>query len=514
MSTWSQEDFFEPKNEPAHDILDRLYKVLPKLPPLIRYYDEFEDMLRSITTPEEQTKFELSINGVQMSIDFSRFHPRSALLFKHLFVFIVALDRSVSTAMLYITRAYPLTYADVRALLEAGPTGITLFWREFRARDYSHHAYRCAKTLLAMLCELQFNGWSNSYHTFLSTALPLPAIDKFAGVRAGDVFLSADEEALIVRHVDAAVESVAQYALRGNTDELADTLMLICCYQFAMRPIQIAMLEKSHVRIWQEDAPDNLTVHLTFHTAKQRSSSRRLPMTRRVKREWAPLFIAWHTNHNVAGDPSSVRFFNVQSNRDVGFRISNLVRRILGSGQVGTATDLRHTAAQRLVDAGASHEELAEFMGHSQVNTGLIYYHTSASHAERVNRALGASEVYRRVAKIAHDRFISTEELGALKGEQQIGGVPHGLPIAGIGGCTSGQPACPYNPITSCYGCRRFMPIRDKDMHVKVLADMREVVLFFNRSSRGDSKSPAYLQLQRTISEIQTVITELEDGAL
>ena len=187
-----------------------------------------------------------------------------------------------------------------------------------------------------------------------------------------------------------------------------------------------------------------------------------------------------------------------------------LVRSLIGTEGLGTATDLRHTAAQRLVDAGASHEELAEFLGHAQTNTGMIYYTTSASHAERVNRALGASTIYRQVAKIAHDRFISPGELAALKEEKQIAAVPHGMPISGIGGCTSGQPSCPYNPVTSCYGCRKFMPTTDLGLHIQVLTDMRDVVLLFERSSRGDVQSPAYMQLQRTIAEIQTVIGELE----
>jgi integrase len=514
MSIWNQQQLFDGDDDIVNDdILQRLYAVLPKLPPLIRYHDDFDDKLRSIAEPEKQAQFALSINGVMTNVDFSRFDQRAALLFKHLFVFILGTDRSVGTAMLYITRAYPLAYSDICALVEAGPTGIALFWKEFRARDYSHHAYRCAKTLLRMLCEYKFNGWSDSYETFISTTLPSPAIDKYAGVRAGDVFLSAEEEALIVRHLDSAVEAVAEYTTGGNMDDLVDTLMLICSYQFAMRPIQIAKLERSHVRIWQDDSSNNLNVHLTFHTAKQRSNAHRISMTRRVKLEWAPLFVAWHARSNDSDVQSNGRYFRVQSNSEVGQRISELVRRILGSDQIGTATDLRHTAAQRLVDAGASHEELAAFMGHSQVNTGLVYYHTSASHAERVNQALGASEVYRRVAKIAHDKFISAEELAGLKGEQQIGGVPHGVPITGIGGRASGQTSCPYNPITSCYGCRRFMPIHDKKMHEKVLADMREVVLFFDRSSRGDTRSPAYLQLQRTIAEIQSVITELEGDA-
>jgi hypothetical protein len=54
------------------------------------------------------------------------------------------------------------------------------------------------------------------------------------------------------------------------------------------------------------------------------------------------------------------------------------------------------------------------------------------------------------------------------------------------------------------------MPLHDKAIHESVLASMREVVVFFVRSSRGETRSPAYLQLQRTIAEIQTVIDELE----
>lgn len=265
MSIWNQQQLFRGDGDFVNDdILQRLYAVLPKLPPLIRYYDDFDDELRSIPVPEEQTRFELSINGARINVDFARFHSRSALLFKHLFVFVLGMDRSVGTAMLYVTRAYPLTYSEICSLVEAGPTGIALFWKEFRARGYSHHAYRCAKTLLRMLCEIKFNGWSESYQTFLSTALPLPAVDKYVGVRAGDVFLSAEEEDLIVRHLDSAVESVKEYSSGRNMDNLADTLMLICSYQFAMRPIQIARLKRTHVRIWHDKSSNSPAVHLTF----------------------------------------------------------------------------------------------------------------------------------------------------------------------------------------------------------------------------------------------------------
>ena len=324
-------------------------------------------------------------------------------------------------------------------------------------------------------------------------------------------FLSADEEAAIVRYLDETSDLVrASGWSRLAYEALCDAAMVLCSYQFAMRPIQVAMLTMRDIRIWKPEPDTEPTVHLTFLMVKQQGKLRKRPMVRRVKQEWGILFIALVAYADSQGRNANDRVFGVSSNHEAGSRIARRLERLIGDD--ARAMDLRHTAAQRLVDAGASHEELAEFMGHSHVQTGLVYYDTSATHAERVNRALGASDIYRRVAKIAHDRFILPEELTILKGEQQIADVPHGIPIAGIGGCTSGQPACPYNPVTSCYGCRKFMPLHDRSMHEQVLAAMREVVVFFDQSSRGDTRSPAYLQLQRTIAEIQTVIEELEDN--
>jgi integrase len=509
MSKSPAQEELLPERDTADDVIGMLCAALPALPPVIRYYDDFDDRSRSIHAPVEQLVFDLLINGERVNVDFSRLDGRCALVFKHVFVFILGQDLSVATAALYVSCAHYLTVSDMEAILRAGPTGIGSVWAALRARSMVHHAYLSVKYLLLLLCAHRLFGWSGDYCVYVRTALPLPARDAYAGVRSGDVFLGADEEAAIVRHLDETVTALTSAALVPY-EALRDTGMLLCAYQFGMRPIQIAMLVMKNVRIWNDAQDGSPTVHLTFHMAKQRSKTPQRPLTRRVKREWAPVFVALDKWRRGDGATANAHFFDVQSNSEAGARIAALVRKLIGSDDLGSATDLRHTAAQRLVDAGASHEELAEFLGHSHIHTGLVYYATSATHAERVNRALGASDIYRRVAKIAHDRFISPEELTQLKGDQQIAGVPHGVPIAGIGGCTSGQPACPYNPITSCYGCRKFMPLHDKTMHERVLAEMREVVILFDQSSRGDTRSPAYLQLQRTITEIQAVIEELE----
>jgi integrase len=484
---------------------------LQPLPSVLRYYDEFDDIIRSICSPTEENVFELFFHGRSLKIDFAKRIPHCALILKHTLALMFEQDLSIRTVAAYFSSLPHLTDHDLVALLRTGPHEIGRLWSEWRARELGAGSYILAKHIMHLLCAYRWNGWSHEYRTYLRTTLPLPAADKYAAIRAGDVFLSSDEEAAIVRHLDDMVTSL-RAGEHVTYSAVADAGMVLCAYQFAMRPVQIGMLDAKHVRIWHDEIEDDPTVHLTFHMAKQRGNKHRISLTRRVKREWVPIFVHLKSHLDRAAVDGSKKFFQVKSTLEVSQRISSLVRQLIGSDDLGTATDLRHTAAQRLVDAGASHEELAEFMGHAQTNTGLIYYATSASHAERVNRALGASEVYRRVARIAHNRFISPEELAALKDEQQIAAVPHGFPISGIGGCDSGQPACPYNPVASCYGCRKFMPVTDKALHSQVLCDMREVVLFFERSSRADLKSPTYMQLQRTIGEIQAVIDELEGG--
>ena len=495
------------------DALAQFAATLQPLPSALRYYDEFNDATRSIRSPVDVDVFELYFHGRCIRVDFAGRAPECALMLKHTLAMMLEQGLSITTVAGYYSKMHQLTDRDLTVLLETGPLEVARLWSEWRAREEGVAAYILAKHVLHLFCTYRWNGWSDEYRTYLRTALPLPASDKYAAVRAGDVFLSPGEEAAIVRHLDDIVARLRSGEILPHS-LVADAGMLLCSYQFAMRPIRIGMLDSRHVRIWHDEVDDDPTVHLTFHMAKQRGNKTRISLTRRVKREWVQIFVqlTLHLKETAAG--GSEKFFQIKSATEVSRRISSLVRSLIGSEELGTATDLRHTAAQRLVDAGASHEELAEFMGHAQTNTGLVYYSNSASHAERVNRALGSSEVYRRVAQIAHDRFISYEELAVLKDDQQIAAVPHGIPISGIGGCNSGQPSCPYNPVTSCYGCRKFMPVADNNLHNRVLGDMREIVLYFERSSRADLKSPTYMQLQRTIGEIQSIITELDGSNL
>ncbi len=478
---------------------------LPALPPMIRYYDEFEEKQRTIRDPQTASCFAVYVDGRAINVGFDHLSDQLAILMKHVFLNLMAQGLAPTTAVKYVLGSKAIGDSDLLEILTLVPVQVGAFWSIFFSRELPTEAYACAKSILYLLCKHRLGEWSESYQDVIS-ALPLPFKDKYAVVRSGSAFISVNDEAVIVRFLDdAATEASKGLLSMKNAREAA---MLLCAYQFGMRPLQIALLSLRDLKIRQSLGDSFASAYITFRMVKQRASSSTKPLVRRVKSEWVPLFVQIEHQLRAVGVGGGDRLFGMRSANEASRQISALLRTRLELD--ATAVNLRHTAAQRLVDAGASHDELAEFLGHSDSTTALVYYETSANQAERVNSALGISEIYQRVARIAHDRYISADELALLKDSQQIGGAPHGIAIAGIGGCTSGQPACPYNPILSCYGCMKFMPIQNLSMHLKVLSDLRGVARFFHDSSRGDAVSPAYLQLERTIAEVQAVVVELE----
>lgn len=480
--------------------------AVPELPSVIRYYDDFLDKTCSIRNPSEANVWSISKHGTIETLDFCNFAPELRPLIKHWCCNLIQ-SFALSTARTRFHALHRIFPDDLCLVITTPPTEARSNWHLLLAKDYRAHEVEALKSVLYYFCKFNLAGWSSQYAEFLST-LPLPATDKYASVRSGDVFLSVDEEAVLVAHFDKMSESIVSNPQIVTNEELRETAILVCSFQFGLRPMQIGMLQMRDVRIWQDTKDPIDSVHLTFRMIKQRSKSKSLPLLRKVKREWGPLFIELYARALRAGLNGDARIFGVSSSSETGVTISRATAKLLPDPR--NATELRHTAAQRLVDAGASQEELAEFMGHSDIETGLIYFQTSANQAERVNAALGISAIYQQVTKIAHDRFIDEKELVTLKGEQQIGAVPHGIPISGIGACAIGQPSCPSNPVTACYGCFKFLPLNDPETHRQVLADFRSVVTFFAEASNGDENSPAYVQLKRTISNVQSIIAELE----
>lgn len=474
---------------------------LPLPPRVIVYEDDYSEKMCSVNTEEAQESMKLADAGDLVGLNFLAFGELVRPLVR-LFLLTSLVDYAPASVHTYYMGLRAIPESALVAAAVSEPATLRAKWPAL-TRALSHEVTTVFKRFISFLCLVCFGHWDHRYLPLVS-GLPTPRKDSYAAVRSGDCFLEIEEEVALVRWIDQATVSFSSM----SRSDLRVAALVICSYQFGMRPKQLGTLRKRdcEIRISKEDGLPS--VYLTFRTLKQQDvQASRLPLLRKVKREWAPLIAA--TYGLLSDAPSSAYFFGFGNRSELSAALISKLDEILpGRGRV--AYDLRHSMVQRMVDAGASQEEVAAALGHTHLRTGLVYFRASANEAELINKALGLSETYQTVAKIASERFISEDELSSLKGEQQIAGVPHGVPIAGIGGCKTGQPSCPYNPVTACYGCPKFMPVRDRALHEQVLNDIRGVVNEFRMIGAGDQESPAYLQLRRTIAEIQSVIAQLE----
>ncbi|WP_153064235.1 site-specific integrase [Acidovorax sp. ST3] len=490
LSQWSSDEYFSAE-----------VARLPLPPRVIVYEDDYSEKMCSVNTDEAHSRVELADAGGHVMLNFAAFGERVRPLIR-LFLLTSLVDYAPATVATYYKglRVIPESSLVVAAVSE--PVALRAKWPALTT-DLPYESINVFKRFISFFCLVGFGSWAHRYQALVST-LPSPHKDVYAAVRSGDCFLEIEEEVALVRWIDQAAASVT--TLVGSDIRIA--ALVVCSYQFGMRPKQLGTLRKRDCEIRVSKESGLPSVYLTFRTLKQQDvQASRLPLLRKVKREWAPLLVA--TYGLLSDAPSSAYFFGFQNRMALSASLISKLDVILpGRGRV--AYDLRHSMVQRMVDAGASQEEVAAALGHTRLTTGLVYFRASANQAELVNKALGLSETFQTLAKIADHRFISDEELAHLKGEQQIAGVPHGIPIAGIGGCKTGQPSCPYNPVTACYGCTKFMPVRDLALHEQVLKDFRSVVNKFRTAGEGDEKSPAYLQLRQAIEEVKGVIHQLE----
>jgi hypothetical protein len=477
---------------------------LPLLPKVIVCEDDFDEQNWLVKTEDAAEHITIAYDGQRLNIDLLKFDARVRPLIRYYAIYSL-MRKSMKSVYGEVSGLYSLSAETIEAVATATPADLRAAWPAY-VKDQPYYVQFALKLFVFFLCSVEFAGWSSLYRDFAGSALVITQRDKYAAVRSGDAFLSVHEESSLVRWIDDAVLNATTLELH----ELELACLVVCSYQFGMRPRQLSLLRLREVSTRQSAEDASYMVHIDFRMLKQRDATlAKLSLIRKVKREWAPLFV--QLLNKKAGAALDSFLFGFASRQRLSLILRAKFDEILPvTGR--TAYDMRHSLAQRLVDSGASQEELAAALGHTDLRTGLVYFRASANQAEMVNKALGISETFQTVARIAKDRFISPADLSALKGDQQIGGMPHGLPISGIGGCTTGQPACPLNPITACYGCGKFMPVRDVHLHEQVLQDFRSVVHLYRDADRGQMNSPAYLQLRQTIDEVQQVIRQLDDG--
>lgn len=280
-------------------------------------------------------------------------------------------------------------------------------------------------------------------------------------------------------------------------------------YQFGFRAKQLSLIKREDIKIIKTADDKIFSVHIQVAKTKQRSSQTMQYMNRKIRTDWQYIFIELLERIKM-NDYGTDKLFLNNSRNQILVIIRNITIERLDKPR--GAHTFRHSAAQRMVNAGANANELKDFLGHTNSSSCLVYFDNSPEQVERINYALAISDVYSKTSRIAHGDIISLEKLNNLPSSKHIAGYPHGIEITRIGGCDLTQNLFLSNPILSCYGCSKFMPVNNIYLHEKVEESLKSIVNQFYKQGANDPYSPTYLQLKQVLHNIQTIISELKEN--
>ncbi len=500
----------------AFDGARTMIAALPRLPSHLRYLDEYDDSIRTIANPASTQLWSAQSDTRTFRFDLTVEDDASVEKLLRQAIAWQITENSVVTA-------YEIYRGLRRIMLERGTAWFLAalerpihewfdVWEtEVRASGDPVVAY-AVKALLYFFCDMALGTWQQGHAGFVRTLRwPKTNSKSYQDVLSGVSILTTVEEALIIERLDAVSRRV-EAGEHLPDRELLEHCLLRLSYEHGLRPIQMGRIDLANLRT-HKGGDGRSIVHFTAFRAKKRNTRDKLPFVRKVKREWAAPFADWQ-RRRAAEQAASGRNLNSSDKafplpiKEIIATIGDTVEAVTGTRR--TATDMRHSVAQRLVDSGASIEEVANFLGHSHWETSLIYFEASAAQGPLINKALAVSPIYSRIVEVARNGYIGRDALADKPSDNQIGAVPHGIPVSGIGACKLGQSLCSLNPALSCYTCRRFIPIDEPEIHREVLADFREVVSFFHAESRGERQSPAFVQLRIMLDAVQKVILDLE----
>ncbi|MCU1724502.1 site-specific integrase [Pseudomonas sp. 5P_5.1_Bac1] len=137
-----------------------------------------------------------------------------------------------------------------------------------------------------------------------------------------------------------------------------------------------------------------------------------------------------------------------------------------------SAYRLRRTKATSMVLSGASPEEVAEALDHSNLGSIKHYFRYNLELQEFINTTHMASPEINAAVQIWSGKF--SEEVT----DRSIL-----TAISGIGSCSSNEP-CPFHPTVTCYACSKFRPSRHAN-HEAALADITRFQQMLGSNSTG-----------------------------
>lgn len=387
----------------------------------------------------------------------------------------------------------------VVTLLNTRPENIRATWDEYVTTIC---LAELNKKVLKLACTANVGHWSGRAMPLvrsLDTRANSAVSKNKRNIESRQNLVSVTLQAGIINALDAAARNAALSLI-----QLEGAVALLLIYQHGVRPVQVLCLNIQHVRFFKDSSNETACV-VSFHAAKQKDG-KAFEIVRQVKPEWVPIIERLHT---LALNSGRSRLFDTLTSTLLWYRAKTFCD-MFGVDLNCTAPQLRHTAAQALADAGHTRKSIQQFLGHERTKSSEVYVRASLQQTKLINSALGTSKLYTKIYGIASREFVTLEDMLKADEDQQVGGIVGESLVGGIGLCRAGQSHCNYNPVTSCYGCRKFMPSLDGDAHRDAVEGMRQQVRVY--LARGvQPENPAYLQLTRALSGAQQALDSIKE---
>lgn len=475
--------------------------TLPPLPSLVRYYDQF-DQIDRVLRDISSCVWTVHHSGSIVTLDF-----RMIGVISDPVIIRVVLDyienNQISTALKYYTAFSAMDFekfTNFKELYEKlSPPEFRMRWSEEIIDQFPQYQIQALRQVLHWLSKWSIGAWRPEDSDIIRN-LPGFSSNKYKSVSSGSAFIPIKHRSQIVSYLDQQSIITEGNGSLIDVNSIRDLCLLVLAFQFGLRPLQMAMLTLSDVRIF-----DKNTVHISVSLIKQRHEKVGRVVKRKIQASWCPIFHRYRSLREI----DSEKFLGLRP-EESSRRLSSITKSITGVAY--SPNHFRHTSAQRLVDHGASREVVSDFLGHTDTTAANVYFEASPTQNDLVNAALGNSAVYQAVSSAQRGEMISVANLLRLAPDQQVVGMPHGVPISGIGACSAGQSTCSRNPVLACYTCHKFLPVNDATVHQSVRDSLEVVVMSYDQPQRVDRVSPAMMQLRSTLESVSAIIEAAQVG--
>ncbi|KRB53465.1 hypothetical protein ASE04_29490 [Rhizobium sp. Root708] len=428
---------------------------LPKLPKRLSYWDDYASKKRTIENIERCDIVSIITGGYPYHCDLRKFHDAADIMRVVLSEWLQKIKPTTVTIQFGSLSAFVREFGNDKfmELVLLDPINLARHWN-FTIKPFVSYSMASAiRSLLHVLASTGIGLWSPSDAVRIRHSIRSPARDKFAKIRAGASYLRQDEQSRVVNYLEYFSAELSNATASAT---LVRAALLVLGFQHGLRPGQSARLLRSETGFF-----DDGSMHVTVPYLNQPRGEARRVSIRSIKKEWVAIFRELLRRSERGSTTGSAEPWRYLFGLTPG-QVTSETKLALSTLKIErNATDLRHTAAQRLADNGATAAQIMDFLCHKSGKIAQLYIDASPSQGKIINDALGLSPFHKDLPAKHSSRFLTKEELLALHPDKLVSGMPHGFATGVIGGCANGQSLCARSPVTACYGCDRFIPSAD-----------------------------------------------------